>query len=199
MEDQERTAGIHGDERAGAQAVLPAVLGLLLALIVSFGAHGGYEHFRFYAHGYLRQQETANVEATIKLFSSSVAGFYATGYTVGLKQFPADNMVKRRIFQDIRNWEESGKFFVMDRDRIAVRNVEFLAPDMAVALVDETWFSVFQNRSTRRPISEKQANILTVRYYLKKKWGRWIIFEYEVFPQGKPLPPVPVDMVLKWE
>lgn len=171
---------------------------MVLACIVSFASQGAYEFYRFQINQTARLLETEGVKRTIKLFSASLAGFYATGYVSGLNLFPAEKTVKRRIFQDIRNWEESGKKLVMDRDKSEVRSIIFLAPDLAVAQVDENWFSVFQDRQTRRPISPKKANIVTIRYYLKKKWGRWIVIEYEVFRRGTQLPLVPVERVLKW-
>ncbi len=176
-----------------------AAAGFLVACIISFTSPGAYEHYRFKVHGDQKLTEIQAVRETIKLFSASMAGFYATGYMAGLVQFPADNLVRRRIFQDIRNWEQTGKMLVMDRDKSTVREVKFIAPGLAVALVDENWFSVYQDRATRRQISGKKANFIVVRYYLKKQWGRWIVIEYEVHQQGEQIPPVPVDKALKWQ
>lgn len=172
--------------------------GLIFAFIGAFMQPGAYDSFRFHTSPQLRQNETEAVKNTIKLFSSSVAGFYATGYVAGLTQFPADNLIRRRIFQDIRNWEQSGKKLVMDRDKLTMREVRFITPELAVALAEENWFSVYQDRNTRRQISEKRANLIVVRYYLKKKWGRWVVIEYEVHQQGDKIPPFPVSRVLKW-
>jgi hypothetical protein len=174
-------------------------VGLIIACLLSFLRPGAYDHYRFYTHGYLKKQETEAVKGTVKLFSSRISGFYSTGFVAGINTFPAEKMVKRRIFQDIRNWEESNRLLVMDRDKSTFKQIIFYAPDTASAEVDENWFVVFQDRLSRQYISAKKGNILTVRYYLKKKWGRWIIIEYDVYNQGDKLPPVPVERVLKWE
>lgn len=176
-----------------------ALTGVVLACIASFALRGGYEFYSFKVHGHQKQAETEEVKKTIKFFSGAIAGFYATdGSLAGLNLFPAEKGVKRRIFHDIRNWEANGKLLVMDRDKSDVRKVLFLAPDLSVAEVDEKWFSVFQDRITRRQIAEKNVNIVTVRYYLKKKWGRWIVIEYEVAKQDGGLPPVNAKRALQW-
>lgn len=174
------------------------IAGFVLALIASFVEPGAYDHYRFTMDYDLRQQEAEAVKDTIKIFSGTLAGFYATGYTAGLRQFPAENPIRRRIFQDIRNWEQAGMLLVMDRDRSTVKEVRFITPDLSIAVVDESWFSVYQNLQTRRQISEKKANIITVRYYLKKEWGRWIVFEYEVYEREDKIPPIAPERVLKW-
>lgn len=178
-------------------SVWTAAAGFVIALIASLAQPAAYDFFRFNFEYARRQQQTAAVRDTIRLFSASMAGFYATGYTAGLVQFPAENPIRRRIFQDLRNWEQSGVFLVMDRDKSVVREVTFVAPDLAVVLVDESWFSIFQDSRTRRPVSDKKANVLTVRYYLKKQWGRWIVFEYEVYEREDRVPPVRIEQVLK--
>lgn len=174
------------------------IAGFFAALVASVVQPGAYDFFRFTIDSEARGQETEAVKDTLKLFHGTLAGFYATGYTAGLTQFPADNLVRRRIFQDIRNWEQAGKILVMDRDKSTVKEISFITPELSMALVDENWYGVYQDLRTRRQISEKKANIIAVRYYLKKKWGRWIVFEYEVYPQGEPIPPVTVAQVLKW-
>ena len=174
------------------------IAGLVLALLASFVEPGAYDHYRITVDYDRRQQEAEAVKDAIKVFSGTLAGFYATGYTAGLRQFPAENPIRRRIFQDIENWEQSGMMLVMDRDRSVVKEIVFITPDLAIAVVDENWFSVYQNLQTRRQISAKKANIISVRYYLKKEWGRWIVFEYEVYEREDKIPPLTPERVLKW-
>lgn len=174
--------------------------GVVLALVVSFaGIPGAYQYYRYKVDTSLKMHETEMVKSTIKFFSSTVAGFYATGGIVaGLNIFPAEKAVKHRIFQDIRNWQNTGKVLVMDKDKSTVKNVTFITPDRVIAVVDESWYNVYQDYKTRRPISDKKANLITVRYFLKKQWGKWIVIEYEVYKQGDALPLVPVDRVITW-
>lgn len=175
-------------------------VGVVLAFIASAAARpGAYEYYRFKTGNFPREMESHEIRNAIKNFSSTLSGFYASGGIVaGLYGFPSEKIVKRRIFQDIRNWQEQGKILVMDRDTSTVKHVAFIAPDRAAVVVDETWFSVFQDATTRRPISVKKANVITIRYFMKKMWGKWIVADYEVYPQGMQLPPVPVESFLKW-
>jgi hypothetical protein len=177
---------------------IPPIAGILFAFLLSFSQPGAFGYFHLqmdYGH---RTQETEKIRETIKLFNGMVGGFYATGFTAGLKEFPAENPVRRRIFQDLRNWEQSGLFYVMDRDKTVIKGVRIVTPDLAIAVADENWFNVFQDLRTRRQVSTKKANLITVRYYLRKKWGRWIVFEYEVYPQGDRLPSLAEERVLSW-
>lgn len=175
--------------------------GTLLALIASAaGKPGAFEYYRFKTGSFPREQEAAQIKDTIKFFSSTIAGFYATGGAtpMGLNLFPSEKMIKRRIFQDINNWKGDGKLLVMDHDKSTVKEVKFIAPDRAVAVVDEKWFNVYQDSMTRRPISSKKANFITVRYFLKKMWGRWIVVEYEVHQQGESLPLLSPERLAGW-
>lgn len=174
--------------------------GLLLAFMASVaGAPGAYEYYRFKTGDFPRDRETAEIKSTIKFFGSTLAGFYSTGGSIaGLNIFPAEKMVKRRIFQDLRNWHDTGKLLVMDRDKSVVKQVQFIAPDRVIATADEDWFSVYQDYKTRRPISGKKANLITVRYFMKKQWGKWIVVDYEVHIQGEPLPPLSDERLWKW-
>lgn len=174
--------------------------GALLALLVSFAAiSGAYEHYRFRINYSLKAEETAVIEKTIRFFSSTVAGLYATGGIVTfLNIFPAEAVVKHRLFQDIGSLKAAGKLLVMDRDKSTFRKVTFIRPDRVIAVVDENWFSVYQDYKTRRQISEKKANLVTVRYFLQKKWGKWIVADYDVYPQGLTLPQVPEERMMSW-
>ncbi len=177
-----------------------AAAAVLLAFITSAGAPGAYDHYRFMTRPEVREAETEQVKGAIRYFSASVAGFYSRGGTTpeGLNLFPAEKMIKRRIFQEMQNAREAGKLLVMDRDRSTVKDVRFLAPDRALVVVDENWFNAYQNIVTRRPISDNKANFVTVRYFLAKTGGNWIVVEYAVYPQGKPLPPLRAERLAVW-
>lgn len=177
-----------------------AVVSLILAFLCGFASHrGAYDYYRLKTGNFLYDNEVREIKSTVKLFSDTVAGFYATGGSVsGLNMFPAEKMVKRRIFQDINTWKDSGKLFVLDRDKLAIKEVKFISPDRAIAVSDENWFSVLQDSQTRRQISGKKADFITVRYFLKKMWGKWIVGDYEVYPQGEILPPLTVERLAAW-
>lgn len=180
--------------------LLTLASGVLLAFIASVaGMPGAYEYYRFKTGNFPREQEISGIKNTIKLFSATVAGLYASGGIVaGLNTFPAEKLVKRRILQDIRMSKNEGKLYVMDRDKSKVNDIKLFSPDRAIAVVDEDWFGVYQNSVTRRQISGKKANLITVRYFLKKMWGKWVIVDYEIHARGEALPSVTAEVVLKW-
>lgn len=139
---------------------------------------------------YDREGETRSIKDTLKFFSATIGGFYMSGGSLsGLNLFPATSSVKRRILLDLRTLADANTVLVADRDRSTVREVLFPGPDSAVAIVDEAWFMQYQNAATRKAVSEKKANFITVRYSLKKNWGKWLVSDYEVFGMGEPLPP----------
>lgn len=160
-----------------------------------------WQHFRFTVGNYGMEKETIAVKDAINSFSSHVAGFYDSGgIAAGLNTVPADKIVKRRIFMDIRSIARSGRVLVIDRDKSTVRNVQFIGPTHAVAVVDEDWFSMYQDIKLRsqKPLSGKKANLITVRYFLKKIWSRWVILDYEVYDRGDEIMPVQAEEFILW-
>ncbi len=176
------------------------IISLALAFMAGFVSHkGAYAYYRLKIGNFHYDSEVQDIKSAVKLFSDTVAGFYATGGGVsGLNIFPAEKMVKRRIFQDINTWKDSGKLFVLDRDKLVIKEVKFITPDRAIAVSDENWFGVLQDYQTRRQISGKKADFITVRYFLKKMWGKWIVGDYEVYPQGESLPPLTAERLAGW-
>lgn len=163
---------------------------LLLGVIAAIASTpGGWQQFKFRIGNYNREGETRDIAQAIKLFSASIGGFYATaGDLGGLNAFPAERMIKRRIFQDININMQAGKVLVMDRDSSELRKVHFIAPDHAIAVVDESWFMQFQNVADRKPVSDKKANFILVRYDMKKIFGRWMIDVYDVYGLDDTIP-----------
>ncbi len=175
-----------------------AALFLSMAVIIA-GTPGSLQHFKFKIGNYDINGETAAIKDSIRLFSATIAGFYSTGGNpAGLNMFPAEQMIKRRIFMDISYNQKAGKVLVMDRDKSSYRQVLFAGPMHAVAVVDEDWFSVYRDYNTRKPISDKKANLITIRYLLKKMWGRWIVVEYEVYGRKDTIATLPVKNFIRW-
>ncbi|TAN44951.1 MAG: hypothetical protein EPN22_04800 [Nitrospirae bacterium] len=176
--------------------LIAAVIVLSFAAAVATNANGGRYLF-FTLDKRATAKEDSNVRAAIKLFSAGIAGFYDTGgHTGGLNMFPADNLIKRRIFMDIEKLKQAGYIFVIDRDKTEIKSVSFFSPVHAVAVVDESWIMEYQERDTRRPLG-KAHNVITVRYYLKKLWGKWIVLEYEVYERGDGIPPLSAGDVVR--
>lgn len=168
--------------------------GILCALVASFaGSPHAFADLRFHLGLYDRSGETKSVESTLRLFNKLFASFFNTGGLIeGLNEFPAANLVKRRIFQDIGELAKTNTVIVYDRDVFKLRKVDFLDPVRAVALADEVWFISLQDSRTRKPISAVKANPIRVRYLLRKEKGAWRVVEYEVFDKSGPIPPLGV-------
>ena len=175
-------------------------LSFVLALAAVFWATpGSWNYYRFKTGNYDFAGETDAVTNTIRLFSGTLAGLYVSGGNpAGLNSFPAETMVRGRVIRDIGILHQMNLVLATDRDRSTVKQITFVDPAYAVAIIDEAWFMQLQNYSTRRPVSNKKANIITVRYFLKKQWSKWIVMEYEVYGRGDPILPVPLERVLAW-
>lgn len=174
--------------------------GFLLAVAaVMYTTPGSWTHYRFATGRYDYAAEKEEVRSSIRLFSASLAGFYMTGGSLdGLNAFPAERMVKRRIFMDLNNLKMNGSLFIPDRDKTEFRDIRFLSPVHAVAVTDEDWFLAYQDLQTRKPLTTKKHNPVTFRYYLKKQWGKWIVLEFDVFSREETLPPAPVEKIVQW-
>lgn len=173
---------------------------MFLSFIAAFLTDAGsWDYFRFKMGNYDFNKERAAIKDSVRLFSATLAGFYASGgSTAGLNMFPAEKLIKRRIFQEMNINRQSGLVLVADRDRSDVRQIIFSGPAHATAVVDESWFMQYQNAETRRPVSDKKANLIAMRYFLKKQWGKWIVVEYEVYGRDDSMPPVQNERFLKW-
>lgn len=180
--------------------VMVAASAALAAVVAAFATTpGSGGQFRFKVGQFDSEGEKREIAETLKLFSATYAGFYVSGGNPeGLRSFPAEMMIKRRIFMDINSYREAGLVFALDRDRSDIKEIRFADATHAAATADEFWFMQFQNAATRRPLSAKKANFVTVRYFLKKQWGKWIVLEYEVYGQGDELPPLETERIAAW-
>lgn len=179
------------------RAVRYAAAAFFAAFIVALAVTpGGYRQLRISMGTYDLRAEDQAIRETVKLFSATTAGIYLTaGGMQGINVLPADQLVKRRIYQDTRFLLDQGLVLAHDRDRSQVQQVRLYSPYQAVALVDEAWFLAYQDSAKRRILSNKKANIITVRYFLRKVGGKWGIMDYEVFPKGERMPP---ERTVRW-
>lgn len=175
---------------------------MILSVFAAFiTVPSAWDNLRFKIGNYDIEGETALVKNAIRQFSAHIAGFYDSGgAAAGLNTIPAANMVKRRIAMDIRDLIDKGKVLAIDRDKSSVKQILFADLTHAVAVVDEDWFSQYQDAQlrARKPLSAKKAGFITVRYFLKKMWSRWIIIDYEVYLRDDEMMPVPFEQFLQW-
>lgn len=135
------------------------------------------------------EEDRAELRATIETFNQLYATFYDTGgKTFGLNEFPAENMVKRRIFQDIANWRRTKKWLMHDLHKTEFVSFERLGPGRAVVITRELWDIWLRDIETAER-SGRRENAVRIRYHLNRRGGRWRVWEYEVFGVDDEIPP----------
>ncbi len=167
--------------------LISIVAGTLLALAVSFFSHkDGWDNLRF--HMFSSNDQNVALKDTIKLFNKLYAHFYDTGgRTEGLNEFPAANLVKRRIFQDIAQLRKDGKWLIYDLHETEFSGVDIVSRKEAVVETGELWDMWIKDIKTGERAGRKQ-NAIKVRYHLGYERERWIVKEYEVFSADEELP-----------
>jgi hypothetical protein len=172
--------------------IYASIVGIILACLTSFFIHeNSLYNFRFHLGLYDGEAEERAIEDTLRLFNRHFATFFNTGGSLqGLNEFPAANLIKRRIFQEINNWRKNNSLLVYDRDVFKIEFIKLMDPVSAIALAKEVWFLNVQDIDTRRYISPVKAAPVKVRYFLKKIEKKWQVVEYEVFGEGDEVPPV---------
>lgn len=172
--------------------IVSLIAGIILAFTVSLFIHkNGINNLFFHMGVYDMPGEEKAIEDTLKLFNRHFATFFNTGGRLeGLNEFPAANLIKRRIFQDINKWNKENSVLVYDKDLFEIISLEILAPIRAVAVAKEVWFLNVKDRETRKNLSAVKANPIKIRYILKKIDGSWRVIEYEVFGKDDDIPPL---------
>ena len=173
------------------KVIISGIAGIVLAMCVSFLSHQHrLRNLGFHLGMYDRGNEEKEIEETLKLFNRNFASFFNTGGSLaGLNEFPAANMIKRRIFQEISDWKKNNQVIVYDRDVFELESTEFLSAVSAIAVAREVWFLTIQDRDTRKSLmSGVKANSIRVRYRMKKHEDNWRVIEYEVFGSNDEIP-----------
>jgi hypothetical protein len=169
------------------------ICGIALALTLSFFLNkDGLVHLRFKLGLYDKAALEKSVEDTLKLFNKNFATLFNTGgeTAFALNAFPAENMIKRRVFQEINEWNKKNRVLVYDKDVFELEETVLLSTGRAVAVAREVWFLNVQNRQNRREKSGVKASPIRVRYYLEKVNDRWKVMEFEVFGKDDAVPPM---------
>jgi hypothetical protein len=176
------------------KVIISGIAGIILAMCVSLFSHPqGLRNLGFHLGIYDSGSEEKEIEETLKIFNRNFASFFNTGGSLaGLNEFPAANMIKRRIFQEINDWKKNNQVIVYDRDVFELESIEFLSAVSAAAVAREVWFLTIQDRETRKSLmSGVKANSIRVRYSMKKHEDNWRVIEYEVFGSDDEIPALP--------
>lgn len=130
-----------------------------------------------------RQAERDLVKKTIKQYNSVTAGFYASGGYLGeFPLLPADNLIKRKHYQNIVQLNRDGVVLVFDQDKSVSQKIHFYNRNQACVLATEQWAMAFQDAQTREKLSKVKGTSLAVRYMMRREQGKWIVSDVEVFP-----------------
>jgi hypothetical protein len=155
-------------------------IALLAATLTSYSMHQESRQslqYRFADDGAIE----ADLEKAVQEFNRLFATFYDTGGdTQSLNEFPATNLVKRRVFQDIDTWKKSDKWYIHDLHKHEFLRVGILSPGRAFVETRELWHLWERDTETSEK-SNYKINPIKVRYYLGIERGRWTVLEYEVY------------------
>ncbi len=174
--------------------LVAAICGIALALLGAGLINGNPVQTLRFRLGLYGNGERIKVEETIKHFNRDYATLYNTGGpTTMLGSFPADNLVKRRIFQEVRYWDQLNAVMVYDKESVKTTRIDFPAADRAVVVADEVWFICAQKVDTRERISTLKRNPVRIRYLLRLVRGKWRVSDFEVYNEGETLPVLAVN------
>jgi hypothetical protein len=175
--------------------IFAVLAGIILSSSVSLLSHeNSLESVGFHLGFYKKALEEQAVEETLKLFNKHFATFFNTGGNLeGLNEFPASNLIKRRIFQEINEWKKKNQLLVYDKDSFEIEDITLFNSVTAIAVAKEVWFLNVQERDTRKKLSPVKANPIRVRYLLKKLKGMWGVVEYEVFSNEDDIPEMKIE------
>jgi hypothetical protein len=173
--------------------IAAAAAGLVLAVAVFFlKADGAWEGIRFRLGLVDRQAVVLEVKDAVSVFNIYYARlFSAAGDVEGLNLFPADNLIKRRVIQEINTWKERGVALVYDRHALDIKSVELLGPRRAVTVTEETWALVLRDLATGKKSAGSKVLQARYRYLLGKIDGAWKVLAYDVYGMNDPMPSVP--------
>lgn len=182
---------------------LVLIIAALMIGLVAGGAYAvreasdGADHLRFKMGRFDATAQTKNVQEAVKLFNTYYGKFFSLGDYGGLHLFPAENMVKRRIVQEVDIWKRQGKLLIYDKDKAKQLDLQFLSPSHAYLVNQETYFISIQEAETRKLVGGVKALPIKVRYILRILDGQWRVAEYEVFGESEELPPLHAEVFLR--
>ena len=169
------------------RTVTVAVAAALVAA-AAVNAHS-LNNLRFHLGLYSRSARKNDIEQTVRQFNRNFATFFNVGGPTSiLGSFPADNLIKRRIFQEVRYWDGMNAVMVYDKETFVIEKIELPRPDRAVVIARETWYISAQNAVTRKQISTLKRSPERVRYLMQMVQGKWRVMEFEVYGENDTIP-----------
>ena len=187
-----------------ARDLIAACAGALLALaLVVSSSDRGMENLAFHMGWYDREAMNDELSATVKEFDRQYVALFTSGGDLSyLNTIPAENLVKRRIVQDINKWSSQDRILSHDRHAFVVKSVEAIRPDRGVVTTEEEWALLMRDRTTGKRMKGQKVNRIRTRYILQrtpggsytagstKPSGGWKVAEFEVYGPSEELPPL---------
>jgi len=173
--------------------ILTACVAFLAATATSFLFHEhGIAHLK--RHFISDARVRLELGRTIEKFNQIYASFYVTGgNTFALNEFPAGNLVKRRIFQDINLWNNQHQWLIHDMHKAEVTRVQLMQTERAVVDTRELWDMWLRDTETGMKTG-RRTQAIQVRYYLAWNPGGWVVGDFEVYGDNEKLPELPEDV-----
>lgn len=171
--------------------IVSSALGALLAIAAAVATMpGAGSYFRHSLGLWDEKASRGELVATITAFNQYYAKFFDTGGDLdGLHLFPASNLLKRRMVQDINSWSEMGLVLVHDKFGLEVDSITILSPEKAVAVTSESWALMVRSRDGREAPRGTQSLNIRVRYILERKSGAWTVSDFDVYSPQDEVPP----------
>ena len=121
--------------------------GAFLALsVILISNQNAIENFRFHSGFYDSVGVEEELVSTVRKFDRLYVEFYTSGGDISpLNEFPAANLVKRRIVQEIEGWAMKDSIFSHDRYMFEIRDVRLFRPDMGYVETAESWKYLLRN------------------------------------------------------
>jgi len=177
------------------QAFWVIPLSFLLALGTQLTMHAaGLDVVRFRMFGGGR--EKPELEQTILQFNRNYATFFDTGgLMIGLNEFPATDLVKRRIFHDINLWKANGLWLIHDKQALEISGIAMPSPDRAIVDTRELWQIWPKVEESGQKGRGSKTVAIRVRYFLYRDARQWVVWDFKVFAQEDEMPPVERELL----
>ncbi len=168
--------------------ILAAVVAAALVAAAAVNEHPFY-NLMFRLGLYDRAAVKQNIELTLRQFNRDFATlFNVAGPRAVLGAIQADNLIKRRIIQEVTFWDGKNMVMVYDKDTFNIEKIELPRPDRAIVVAREIWYISAQDAATRRPVSTLKRNPERIRYLMRMVGGKWQIMEFEVYGENDSIP-----------
>lgn len=173
--------------------LIAAAIGVLLsfALVADLAGDKAFYNLRFNLgisdRGPIKEEIVRIVRQFDRMY---VALFTSGGEYVNLNTMPAENILKRRIVQDVNLWISQDMILSHDRHAFNIVKVDIIRPDLATVETQENWVLLLRSRKTGKRMKSQKQNFIKVRYIVTNTDDRWKVQDFEVYSSDSIVPPL---------